>query len=89
MTALRLVYPALLVVFGLLMLCNPGWFREAKRREYQKRLAARTERGEDAYFEELRELEAYPPPRTVYLWQALGAVLFALGAFIIADRLTT
>jgi hypothetical protein len=79
----------LMVVIGLLMLCNPRWFRDAKRREYEDRMAARLERGKDTYFEELRELEAYPPARTVYFWQALGGVIFALGAFLIADRLTT
>lgn len=89
MSSLRLIFAALLVVGGLLMLVNPGWFRDSKRRGYERRMAARMARGEDKYFEELRELEAYPPPRAAHYWRVLGAIVFLLGAFLIADRLTT
>ena len=87
MNVLNLVYPAVMAVFGLVLLFNPRWFRALNRRDYEQRLAERTERGSDAYFEELRGLRAYPPTRSVRAKQALGGVLFLLSAFLIVDQL--
>jgi hypothetical protein len=84
----RLLYPAFAIVLGLLMLFRPLWFRNARRREYQRRLAARMERGSDAYFEELRGLKAYPTPRTGALWQLFGGFLVLAGAFILFETAT-
>ena len=87
MNILRLAFPAVMAVFGLVLLFNPRWFREVNRRDHEQRLAARTERGSDAYFEELRGLQAYPPTRPMRAKQAMGVVLFLLSAFLIVDQL--
>jgi hypothetical protein len=84
-SALGLIYPALLVLTGLALLLDPRRFRKAKERDYQERLAERMERGTDAYFEELRELKAYPPPRINGWWQMLGIVMILGGGFMLAD----
>ncbi|MBV9884148.1 MAG: hypothetical protein JO276_14150 [Sphingomonadaceae bacterium] len=88
MSALRLVYPVLMLAVGLLMLFAPRRFMQAKQREYRDRLAEREARGTDAYFEELRELKAYPPSRIAGPWQMLGIVLTICGGFLIYGAVT-
>lgn len=82
--------------FGLLCLALGSWLvffqdrHEAwRRRRYQARLDDRLARGEDAYFEELREIRAYPPDRLSRLQQRLfGAVMILLGLSFLALAVT-
>jgi hypothetical protein len=52
-----------LALSGAWMLFFAGHYQAWHERRYQARLADRLARGTDAYFEELREIEAYPPRR--------------------------
>lgn len=76
------------LVLGAILFVLPGWSRERARRDHADRLAARLARGTDAYFEELRALQAYWPPRSLLLWRWGGAALFLASAFLIANRVT-
>lgn len=71
---------ALLLAAGLWMLLFQHHFRAWQQRHYDRRLADRQARGKDAYFEELREIEAYPPETVSSPMQRVfGALLVILG----------
>lgn len=75
---------------GLLLLLFGPWFAAHRRRRHEARVARRLARGEDAYFEELRELQAYPPPKTLPPTPAqylIGVLLIVLGGALIAANL--
>lgn len=79
-----------IVAAGLWLLLFVEGFAAWHRRRYDARLAARIARGRDAYFEELRELEAYPPaPRAASspMRFALGALYVVLGGAMILVNL--
>jgi len=59
-TFIAIALIAALALTGLERIQFGPWQRLRQQR-YQNRLQARLARGEDRYFEELRELEAYPP----------------------------
>lgn len=72
---------ALFIAAGLWMLLFQHHFQAWQQRRHQERLADRHARGKDAYFEELREIEAYPPETVSSPMQrVLGALLIILGA---------
>jgi hypothetical protein len=73
-------FPAAIVLFGLAMILFPSFFRGQAERKHAQRLAERMERGTDAYFEELRSLQAYTPVRSRLIYQGLGAAALAVGA---------
>jgi hypothetical protein len=76
------------LVMGAILFALPEWSRDRTRRDHEARLADRLARGTDAYFEELRALKAYRPPRSLLLWRWGGAALFLLSAFLIVKRVT-
>ena len=62
---------------GLPLLLWPRSSREDAQQGHAQLLRNREARGSDAYFEERRELEAYPPPRSALTYRLLGGFLFA------------
>jgi hypothetical protein len=74
------------LVLGLALLFLPSRYRDRAERIHAKKLADRLARGSDSYFEELRSLRAYQPPRSAGPWQVLGAILTFLSAFLIYER---
>ncbi|HST37575.1 MAG TPA: hypothetical protein VLK25_13230 [Allosphingosinicella sp.] len=78
-----------MVAAGLWLLLFGAWFAVWRQRRYDAQLANRLARGEDAYFEELRELEAYPPhaPPASSMQYVLGALYVTLGGAMIAANL--
>ena len=81
--------PGLVLIMGAALLVLPGWFRGRADADHERRLADRIGRGEDAYFEELRDLQTYRPFRSLLAWRLLGAGLVLIGAFTIFNRATT
>jgi hypothetical protein len=78
-----------MILLGGWMFFFVGHFAARKERLYQARLADRLARGTDAHFEELRELQAYPPRRYSRPAQMLvGALLMLVGAAQIAMSVT-
>jgi uncharacterized membrane protein YfcA len=78
---LRVAFAILLVLSGLYMLARPTRARAAQVERHRSELADRLARGTDAYFEELRSLEAYAPrPRSRGVTQLLGALIVLIGA---------
>ena len=84
---MRLALALTILVFGLALLLFPKRAAALAARAHARRLAEREARGTDAYFEEARELRAYPPRRP-WAFLATGAVLTAAGAFMILDPIT-
>lgn len=79
--ALQLIEPGLAVAAGAALLWFPRRFRRLAQRRHAARLAELEAGGKETYFEERRELQAYPPGRKDFTWQLLGAVFVILGAF--------
>ncbi|HYJ52087.1 MAG TPA: hypothetical protein VEW04_02855 [Allosphingosinicella sp.] len=71
-----------LVGTGAWALFFQGHYAAWHERRYQARLADRLVRGEDSYFEELRELQAYPPQRFSRPQQKIGGALAMLGGLV-------
>jgi hypothetical protein len=65
---------------GLLMAFVPGRFQRDRLRDYDRQLAARLERGHDAYFEELRTIKAYRKPLEPHTIRFFGGLLAVLAA---------
>jgi hypothetical protein len=78
--AFRLLWPAAAILNGLAMMLIPHWFRARAQARHEQRLAARLARGSDAYFEELRSLEAYPPQVRALVWRGFGFAFIVMGA---------
>jgi hypothetical protein len=77
------------LVAGLVMLTVPTWLQRRGHRTHEAAIADRLARGEDAYFEELRELRAYPPQRhSSWVWRASGLALASLSLFMLYLRFT-
>ena len=69
-----------IIAIGIYMLFGTrGWIARSQA-AHQRRLDARFTRGSDAYFDELRALEAYRPIRKAWAIRSVGALLIALGA---------
>jgi hypothetical protein len=81
-----LILGLFLVAFGLWSLFFEQHFERWRHGRYLARLDARLARGEDTYFEELRELRAYPHRLAVPRWSRLRAILILLcgGSFLVA-----
>jgi hypothetical protein len=89
--------PWLLKLVGgsLILIGAWGLFAEPHASEWllrrrQRRLEARLARGSDAYFEELRSLEAYPPHRmsvAARRWGAAIALTFGALSLILANTI--
>jgi hypothetical protein len=78
-----------LTLIGAWMMFFAGHYETWHERRYQARLADRLARGTDAYFEELREIEAYPPQRIPPLKRkVLGVFLLVVGVSYLAILLT-
>ena len=83
---------SVLLLLGIGLFVSGAWalFFQAHyaawhERRYQARLADRMARGEDAYFEELREIRAYPPRRISRPQQMIvGAVSMLVGVACVA-----
>lgn len=74
------------IALGLYMLMAPARFGRGYAGNRDREIAARLARGEDAYFEELRTLQAYrKPPAGIRL---LGILALGLGAATIVLYLT-
>lgn len=80
----------LFLVIGLVFLIRPQWTEPLSRRAHTTRLAALKAGEPEAFFEERRSLETYPPAQAPgLLWRRLLGglmVLAAIGAFL-WDRL--
>jgi len=86
---LDLIKPAVLLVFAVALLFFPEWIARRARHRHAERLADRLARGKDNYFEELRALQAYPPPAPSSLaWRIAAAVLGTLSFAILYHRIT-
>ncbi|HEY6917390.1 MAG TPA: hypothetical protein VI381_07090 [Allosphingosinicella sp.] len=86
--AVDLVVPGMMTVTGIAMMLLPSRFRGQAQRRHDERLADRLARGEDAYFEELRSLQAYRPDNKILIWRGFGGILLAIGAHEIFNLLT-
>jgi hypothetical protein len=84
---LLLVGPGLMFVWGLFMFFVPRRFQRDHSAYYDRRLAERLERGEDAYFEELRTIQAYRKPYHDSSIRFFGALLACLSASTLVLRL--
>jgi hypothetical protein len=73
-----IVEVALIAGLGAWMLFFQGHYGAWRRRQHARALADRLARGSDAYFEELRELRAYPPGRLPDWRRRLGGALMLL-----------
>jgi hypothetical protein len=82
-----LIGSAFMLVLGLSMLFAPGRFQRDRAADYDRRLAKRLERGHDAYFEELRTLEAYRKPYHESSIRFFGGVLAILSVLTVVLRL--
>ncbi|HEY5724282.1 MAG TPA: hypothetical protein VIT45_18375 [Allosphingosinicella sp.] len=86
---LDLIKPVLVLIFALALLFFPEWSARRARRIHAEKLADRLAAGEDRYFEELRALQAYPPPAPSSLaWRIAGAALGTLSFAILYHRIT-
>lgn len=77
----ELIQPALVIAAGVALLLFPRWHRKRAEGLHAARRAELDAGGEEAFFEERRALDAYPPARRDWLWRLMGAVLLAAGAF--------
>ena len=78
------------ILLGAWMLLAQGHFSAWMERRHQQRLADRHARGQDAYFEELREIRAYPPHRIPPFQRKVGgALLIILGVSTLGLSITT
>ena len=72
-------WSVLLLAGGTVMLVAPARVAARDRRSHDRRLADRLARGTDAYFEELRTIEAYAPKGRLALIRLSGLVLVIVG----------
>jgi hypothetical protein len=86
--AFQLVSAASGLALGLFMLAAPERFRRNHLRNRDREIADRLARGTDAYFEELRTLEAYRRPGSVTTVRFFGGLLTLLGGAMIVMALT-
>jgi hypothetical protein len=78
-----------LMLSGAWMLFFAAHYQAWHERRHQARLAGRLARGTDAYFEELREIEAYPPRRlSPFNRKVMGALSLIVGVSYLAIWLT-
>lgn len=69
-----------LIIFGAVLLARPILIARPFIERRERRLADLRHGGEEAFFEERRSLEAYPPVRRLWVWRLIGLVCFLLGA---------
>ena len=90
LSAILYVVSAILMLgLGLSMLFAPARYQRDRTADYDRRLADRLARGEDAYFEELRTIEAYRRPFDLRGIRFFGAVLAILSAATLVLRLAS
>ena len=65
----------LLLAFGLAMFAGGGHFAKRAARRHEQRVRELRSGGEELYFEERRDLEAYPPFSKAWQWRLLGLLL--------------
>ena len=70
---------AVAVVSGLFTLVWPDQAQARIEAAHQQKLADRMARGSDAYFEELRSLQAYAPKSGLVRRRIIGGIFLALG----------
>ena len=77
---LQLVLIASLFIFGIVILARPKWYQDRLWARHNAKLQDRLARGKDAYFEELRSIEAYRP--FAGTWQqrltGMGSIILAI-----------
>ena len=86
MKADQLASSMIFMGLGIALLLYPSIFRRWLEARHARRLAKRQARGTDEYFDELRSLEAYSPPKARLIYQGIGLSLFALGASAIVSE---
>jgi len=77
------VQAILAIVAGALMIVAPSYVAARSRHAHDQRLADRLARGSDAYFEELRALQAYQPMKGAWAIRLVGAIFAALGLILL------
>ena len=85
---LPLVEATVMMAAGAALLAFPRWMRSRAEDDHARRVADRLQRGRDAYFEELRSLQAYRPARSLIAWQLMGVAFAVAGAFLFALQIT-
>lgn len=77
---LQLGIIASLFIYGIVILARPKWHQDRHWARHNAKLQDRLARGKDAYFEELRSLEAYRPFAST--WQqrltGMGSIILAI-----------
>ena len=81
-----LLAAAVMAVTGLVMLLAPKRFQSDRSKDYDRRLAARLESGQDAYFEELRSIHAYRQPLNPRTIRFFGALLTLFSGVVLVAR---
>ncbi len=76
---LRHIESAAFVAAGAAMLVLPARVAASRQRVHDRQLADRMARGSDAYFEELRSLQAYQPMKRIGAIRLVGLLLAAFG----------
>ena len=79
------IWAAALLAAAVVMGSHVGFKKLGTRtnERYEKRLADRLAAGEDRYFEELRELQAYDPRRRSKRFHVIVELLLAAGTFLV------
>jgi hypothetical protein len=85
--ALSLLAPAFALILGLTMLAAPERFRRNHMRNKDREIADRLARGRDAYFEELRTLQACHKPSSVPTVRFFGGLLALGSGAVIVGRI--
>ena len=70
----QLVLIASLFIGGVVVLVRPKWYQDRLWARHNAKVQDRLKRGKDAYFEELRTLEAYRPFASKWQQWYTGAV---------------
>jgi hypothetical protein len=75
----RDIESAAFIAAGAVMMVVPAKVAARRQRAHDLRLADRLARGSDAYFEELRSLQAYQPMKRIGAIRLVGLLFAALG----------
>jgi len=65
-------------LFGAVLVVRPNIVAKPFIERRERRLAELRQGKEEAYFEERRALEAYPPVRRLWVWRLLGCLVLLL-----------
>ena len=87
-SSVGLVETVLVLAAGLFMVAFPTWLQRLGHRTHEAAIADRLARGEDAYFEELRELQAYKPQRSPRVLRAVGLAIACFSLVMLYLRFT-